>query len=532
MRIDPKGQYLSDYSLFAAYGYQDMSEILRLEYDLQSRFIDYEDMDDYVETACLAGESLVFTLEWGWKEIRWLAESGKAFHVISYDKIKKSLVPALASGAAMSGGPGHKKPMVRVTLDNGVSIRCTDDHPFMARDEEWIPAGKLQPGQRVMPGTVRLRPLNAQESQTYWQVLQPDADAEHLAYRDNRWVWVHRLVGEVLLGASPKSVIHHGSGGPWDNSPGNLEPLTRSEHAKHHLAGIDNSWAFPEWTEERRREASLRMLGNARRKGIPASPEERRKRSESMRGRKLSEQHRQRIGEAHRILLTREQVADAFKNGGTVVNAAHSLGVSWSTARRSLDRFGLLEQGVNHRVLSVEPIPTGEPVYDLTVPGYHNFVCNGVVVHNTALDIYADESTQPDPETGRTVWIEADVGDVKDKLRHLFEKRLKIDDEIWEIARTVCKYGNDYEELLVTNDGVMGLWNLPAPSVRRVEKDKGYLLGFVQSVTGTSFTMTPEQFEKLLSDPEARAGYPDAVFEDWQVAHFRFRSKLRRAKYG
>lgn len=152
-----------------------------------------------------------------------------------------------------------------------------------------------------------------------------------------------------------------------------------------------------------------------------------------------------------------------------------------------------------------------------------------------ALDLYADESTQPDPETGKSLWIEADVGDIKDKLDHLFTKRLKIEEEIWEISRSLCKWGNNFEELLLNDDGVVGLSHLPAPSVRRIEKDKGFLLGFVQSITGTGFTLMPEQFEKIMENPKERASYQDAqnaLFEDWQVAHFRFRSKLRRSRYG
>jgi len=149
-----------------------------------------------------------------------------------------------------------------------------------------------------------------------------------------------------------------------------------------------------------------------------------------------------------------------------------------------------------------------------------------------ALDAFADESTQPDPETGKTVWIEADVGDIKDKLRFLFERRLKIDEEIWSIARSLCKYGNLFEELITTDDGVMGLYHLPAPSVRRIEKDKGLLLGFIQSITGTSFSLTPPEFEALLADTNRRQGQTDALFEDWQVVHMRFQSRLRHAKYG
>ena len=90
---------------------------------------------------------------------------------------------------------------------------------------------------------------------------------------------------------------------------------------------------------------------------------------------------------------------------------------------------------------------------------------------SSALDLYADDATQPDPETGKSLWIEADVGDVKDKLEHLFTKRVKIEEDIWGFARSMCKYGNLFSELLVSDDGIVGLSHLPAPTVRRIEKD-------------------------------------------------------------
>lgn len=49
-------------------------------------------------------------------------------------------------------------------------------------------------------------------------------------------IYVHRLlaVSEFGLEAIKEKDIHHKSEVPWDNRPGNIEPLTRSEHKKTH----------------------------------------------------------------------------------------------------------------------------------------------------------------------------------------------------------------------------------------------------------------------------------------------------------
>jgi hypothetical protein len=58
---------------------------------------------------------------------------------------------------------------------------------------------------------------------------------------------------------------------------------------------------------------------------------------------------------------------------------------------------------------------------------------------SSALDIYSDDATQIDGVTGKSVWVETDDGKVKDELTDLFDKRLRIEEKIWEITRTLCK---------------------------------------------------------------------------------------------
>lgn len=166
---------------------------------------------------------------------------------------------------------------------------------------------------------------------------------------------------------------------------------------------------------------------------------------------------------------------------------------------------------------------------------------------SAAIDIFADDSTQPNTPVNRTVWVTSPSTTVEHALDDLFHKRLRMDEEIWEIARTIVKYGNDYEELLVTGDGVVGLNFLPPPTIRRVEGDKGALLGFMQDYKG-KFSYTPSEFVQALNQrstsvsnapghgaPGVTAGQtgPKVVpLEGWEVVHFRLRSKHRRSVYG
>lgn len=103
---------------------------------------------------------------------------------------------------------------------------------------------------------------------------------------------------------------------------------------------------------------------------------------------------------------------------------------------------------------------------------------------SAAVDIYADDASQPDTQIKRTVWVTSKDKALQTHLDDWLHKRLRMDEEIWEIARSLVKYGNDYEELLINHEGVVGLNFLPAPTVRRIEGARGELHGFIQDFKG------------------------------------------------
>ncbi len=158
----------------------------------------------------------------------------------------------------------------------------------------------------------------------------------------------------------------------------------------------------------------------------------------------------------------------------------------------------------------------------------------------SAIDIFADDATQPDTVNNRTVWCTSKNVRVRTEVDNMI-RRLNLDEEAWEITRSLVKYGNDFEELLVNDDGVIGLNYLPAPSVRRIEGRHGELYGFIQDPRG-KIGFSVDDFKAAMAKRQAlitgdiKAGEagtdPTIAFEDWEVVHFRLRGKQRRSVYG
>ena len=174
--------------------------------------------------------------------------------------------------------------------------------------------------------------------------------------------------------------------------------------------------------------------------------------------------------------------------------------------------------------------PAGEEdVYDVTT-STHNLIADGVVVHNSTHHYFTNDATQPDIDTGKTIWVHSNDEAIKDMTDTLLNKRLRIEDDIWSMVYGTVKMGNNYEEVLVTEHGVVGLNSLPCPTVRRVEQSNGALIGYVQDVTG-KFTQDAADLRGMLA---GQTKIPDhvALFEEWQVLHSRLRGTVRRCPYG
>lgn len=158
---------------------------------------------------------------------------------------------------------------------------------------------------------------------------------------------------------------------------------------------------------------------------------------------------------------------------------------------------------------------------------------------STAYDIYADDSTQPDLMQQKTMWATAKDVKVQAMLNELLAKPLDMENDVWALSRALCKYGNVFGEVLVNENGVVGLNYLPAPTVRRIETPKGMLLGFIQDETGAFNVggMSSMYLQSAADFARARLtgnvpGSNIVLYEDWEVVHWRLQSKALRAIYG
>lgn len=242
--------------------------------------------------------------------------------------------------------------LVALELDSGETLRVTPDHLVLTFDGDWVEAGTLKPGDS-------LRALHYRYN---------------VAIRDGNGDWVneHRLVAEWKEGRALTSGEHVNHLDPrrLDNRPEMLEVLSAAEHSSKTHKGkklsrrhVEKKTALMRATlaalspEEKTRRG--KRAGKAAWDKINAMPATEREAFFAKRAATRSETHKKRM-----------QDDPAF--------AAEYLRAARERGKRGAD----LRWGRNHKVVSVSRIPGPIPVYDMEVEGLHNFVADGVVVHN------------------------------------------------------------------------------------------------------------------------------------------------------
>jgi DNA gyrase subunit B len=124
-------------------------------------------------------------------------------------------------------------PLVRVTLDNGESVRCTPDHLFRLRDGSYRRADELAPGDSLMPLYRSLSAKSAGDKlDGYERVWMNDRE---------EWVYTHYLADAYNLPHASDSpdngtVRHHVDVDKRNNDPRNIRRMTWEGHAALHAA--------------------------------------------------------------------------------------------------------------------------------------------------------------------------------------------------------------------------------------------------------------------------------------------------------
>lgn len=129
------------------------------------------------------------------------------------------------------------------------------------------------------------------------------------------------------------------------------------------------------------------------------------------------------------------------------------------------------------------------------------------------LELYAEETTQPDYDKQRSVWIESKNAEMV-RAGDECLRNCAVEDRITALIRRVAKYGDAFQRLLyATGKGVLG-WRYVSPAkIHRLEDKYGRLIGFRED--GKSF----RQKTRPVSWP-------------WDYIHFRMLGKDEESGYG
>ena len=134
-----------------------------------------------------------------------------------------------------------------------------------------------------------------------------------------------------------------------------------------------------------------------------------------------------------------------------------------------------------------------------------------------ALDIYAEEATTTKtPKNPNVINVHSKSPRVVSVLNDLFNNRLDANVIIEMIARSLCKYGNEFMLLNISDrNGVEGWRELPVHQMRRLE---GGLFNVYNGCTYSSLAETLKPGEVKFVWEGMNMAQP---YENWQIAHFR-----------
>ena len=117
------------------------------------------------------------------------------------------------------------KPVVRLTLSNGASLRCTADHDIVT------------PGGKVKAQNLRVGDAVIVQAETSGGRLVDKDGYVRIRQTDGSFKYEHRLVMEAAIGRTLEAheVVHHGPAGKAVNVMDNLTLHTsQTDHAAHH----------------------------------------------------------------------------------------------------------------------------------------------------------------------------------------------------------------------------------------------------------------------------------------------------------
>ncbi len=329
-----------------------------------------------VDIGCFTGDTLVPTLDGKSYSLRELAENAQ--EIVVYACAENGKVVAAKATAQKTRVNAE---LVKVVLDNGAEIRCTPDHKFMLRDENFVEAKDLKAGESLMP-------LYCEIDKDGYILVQ-----QNYSGRMQKAHWIvgrSGLLGEVPRFEGDKTIIHHKNFDESDNRPDNLEFMSASEHSRFHRNLVDRNehWQSAEF-EAKRVEALAAKAQTVEGRAFYA---ERGTKNILKYMEENPEHFKMSVAEngerGKKFLVEYNQSQKGRAKSKEIANRLYDCDTCGEKVKSGigLHNHRLYSHGYNHKVVSVEPIAEREDVYCLTVPEYHNFALEaGVFVHNCGM---------------------------------------------------------------------------------------------------------------------------------------------------
>lgn len=328
------------------------SDVRRLIYELKYKRkfnLTHITMDGF---QCLAGDTRVPLLDGRTLTMEELSEQypNGGVEVYAYNHATGRITNGKVTKAHWTG----MREIVNVTLDNGETVKCSDDHKFMLRTGEYREAKDLRRGDSLMPLYRRITRPPYMDG--YEQVLQPSAERNTnerwirdtgSEWRPGKWEYTHRMVAGKI---QANEVIHH-ENGKLDNDSRNLKVIKRADHAAHHEMSASHRQAI----------SSAISKSNRERTG------------------KDSRRYR------HDVTIEKlEQLAHLSRRAVTEKTGWSQDVIYARLKEHGYSGWSEFRSKVNHKVTSVEFTGESEDVFDISVDEYHNFaIGSGVFVHNS-----------------------------------------------------------------------------------------------------------------------------------------------------
>lgn len=375
------------------------------------------------EAICLTGDTEIKLLDGTTKTIKELYENkAENFYVYSLDK-DLNIVAGKADKVVLTK---KNAEILKVTLDNGQSFKCTPNHLIMMRDGSYKEAKDLKENESVMPLYFNKHHVHCGEKKSkhrYESVYVP---------RTGKYEFTHRIIASNNTEIEKGFVVHHKNRNQFDNTPDNLQIMSLQEHGKlhgnsytdeqikHYSNKTKELWQNEEYREKvlKAKESALNKPGamdrikkiiSKKSKQNWANPEFRAKqknrpshiptKEEKI---AISKRMKQYVAEHREEVLAKIKKATAIaaiKNTGRKKTEEAKRKQSEAAKKFYQSPYGRYLQSVrsakrwgnpiepyvyqNHKIAKIEKV-ANEDVYDIhSVDKYHNFaLACGVFVHN------------------------------------------------------------------------------------------------------------------------------------------------------